>query len=252
MTADQGGPRWLGIGAQRGGSSWFTELLTQHPQVSLSRADQKELHFFDRFITDLPTRNERNRYRELFDGDCAGEFTPGYLRWPWVPDLARRVCGTDVVLFVLLRDPVERFVSLLRYGRYRWERSAKSRAEPPRGWITDNGTSGIWGGMYAQHLRIWLEHFPREQFFVAQYEAMQRDPQAVIDRAWDRLGVEPGPALEGIDNPSKSSIASGDDVSLRKALRKTLIEAYERDVRQTARVWGIDLTLWPNFAHLAE
>ena len=27
-------PAWLGIGAQRSGTTWFTDLLTQHPQVS--------------------------------------------------------------------------------------------------------------------------------------------------------------------------------------------------------------------------
>ena len=35
---------WLGIGAQRAGTTWFTSLLTQHPRVGLAVADQKELH----------------------------------------------------------------------------------------------------------------------------------------------------------------------------------------------------------------
>ncbi len=221
MTADQGGPcsaRHRGP-AQR--VELVHELLTQHPQVSLSLpAGKKELHFFDPFLTThLPTHDDRTRYRELFHGHCAWEFTPGYLRWPWVPDLVQRVCGTDLVLFVLLRDPVDRFLSLLRNGRYRWARSSKARADPPRGWITDNGTSATWGGMYAQHLRILLGTFRVAQFCRAVRGDGARS--AGCDRAGlGALGVDPTPRSRAIDNPSQSSITSGADLELREALRR--------------------------------
>ena len=37
-------PAWLGIGAQRSGTTWFTDLLTQHPQVDLGTNGKKEQH----------------------------------------------------------------------------------------------------------------------------------------------------------------------------------------------------------------
>jgi hypothetical protein len=59
------GPAWLGIGAQRSGTTWFTDLLLQHPHVSLSTAGRKELHALYMPDVDLAS------YRALFDG-CAG------------------------------------------------------------------------------------------------------------------------------------------------------------------------------------
>ena len=43
-SAFTGGPSWLGIGAQRSGTTWFTDLLTQHPQVGLGTNGKKEQH----------------------------------------------------------------------------------------------------------------------------------------------------------------------------------------------------------------
>ena len=37
-------PAWLGIGAQRSGTTWFTDLLTQHPEVGLGTNGKKEQH----------------------------------------------------------------------------------------------------------------------------------------------------------------------------------------------------------------
>ena len=36
------GPSWLGIGAQRSGTTWLTDLLVQHPQVGLGTNGKKE------------------------------------------------------------------------------------------------------------------------------------------------------------------------------------------------------------------
>ena len=42
----EGLPSFLGIGVQKGGTSWLYENLRCHPELFLP--DQKELHFFDR------------------------------------------------------------------------------------------------------------------------------------------------------------------------------------------------------------
>ena len=40
-------PDFLGIGAQRSGTTWLYEQLRGHPQVVMS-SKRKEIHFFDR------------------------------------------------------------------------------------------------------------------------------------------------------------------------------------------------------------
>lgn len=252
MTSDSG-PRWLGIGAQRSGTTWFTQLLLQHPQVSLSERDKKELHYFDPFLTRPFTDRHARDYRALFQGEYSGEFTPGYLRWPWVPDLVRRTCGEDVVLIVLLRDPIERFASLLRYAAYRRFR-ASGRRRPPRGREAANlGTAGAWGGMYAAHLRTWSAHFARDRFIVDQYERIQLDPQTAVERVWSRIGLADKFSLSDVDQRRAASVRAGTDlpeIRLSDELVATLRSAYEADVRELVSEWQIDVGLWPNFAHL--
>jgi hypothetical protein len=102
------GPAWLGIGAQRSGTTWFTDMLLQHPDMRLSSAGRKELHALYMPGVDV------DAYRALFRG-CAGEWTPFYLRAPWVPPIAARVLREDTPVLVLLRDPVERFASAMRH-----------------------------------------------------------------------------------------------------------------------------------------
>lgn len=49
MTADDGrGPAFLGIGAQKAGTSWLHQQLANHPEIWLP--PEKELHYFDSLV----------------------------------------------------------------------------------------------------------------------------------------------------------------------------------------------------------
>jgi hypothetical protein len=112
------GPQWIGIGSQRSGTTWFTDLLIQHPQVDVADGT-KEHHVLYRFgLVREWNPNARRRYQERFtrDGMKLGEFTPYYLRSPWTPAIAREALPEDAPLIVLFRDPIDRFASSLRHG----------------------------------------------------------------------------------------------------------------------------------------
>jgi hypothetical protein len=110
------GPAWLGIGAQRSGTTWFTDLMLQHPEVRLSAQPKKELHrLYQTLNRPKATPKYIRKYLKLFNVEgYPGEFTPFYLRALWVPEIARQVVGPDTPIIVLLRDPVERFESAMR------------------------------------------------------------------------------------------------------------------------------------------
>ena len=100
-------PEFLGIGTQKGGTTYLHGLLQQHPQVYL--AHPKELHFFS-----LHHHRGLEWYGHHFDDatadQCCGEVTPYYLFHPLA---AERIATAlpKVKLIVLLRDPVERALS---------------------------------------------------------------------------------------------------------------------------------------------
>ena len=81
-------PAWLGIGAQRSGTTWFTDLLTQHPEVGLGTNGKKEQHLLHKVADGVIPPED---YLGLFpsDGVRRGEWTPQYLRHASAPAAAR-------------------------------------------------------------------------------------------------------------------------------------------------------------------
>ncbi|MGH2787659.1 MAG: hypothetical protein ACRDJV_07080 [Actinomycetota bacterium] len=117
------GPSWIGIGAQRCGTTWFTDLLVQHPRMDVAgRGDaasggKKEHHFLYRYgLTRDWSAAARDEYRATFTSDelKLGEFTPYYLRASWICELTADSLPEDAPLLVLVRDPIDRFASAVR------------------------------------------------------------------------------------------------------------------------------------------
>lgn len=236
------GPAWVGIGAQRSGTTWFTDLLLQHPATTLSAVGEKELHFFDRFLLDRLGPSEIRKYRRLFNTPYAGEFTPAYLRSLWVPALAVR-CWDNPVVIVMLRDPIERFHSAMRW--YLRIHSAKRRRTPSAGWLIDKGTDATWGGMYATQLAVWTTVLPAERFVVIQYEAARANPQASADRVWSALGLDPV-KVTGV--PPSWTSTDQNTFQADEAFRGRLQSVYRPEVERLGQVWAVDRSLWPNFS----
>jgi GGDEF domain-containing protein len=92
---------WLGIGAQRSGTTWFTDLVTQHPQVGLGLNGKKEQHLLHKVGDGV---EPASAYLDLFpdDGIRRGDWTPQYLRHASAPATAARLLGPEVPVLVLL------------------------------------------------------------------------------------------------------------------------------------------------------
>ena len=100
-------PDFLGIGTQKGGTTFLHALLAQHPQVGL--ASPKEVHFFTLHYqrgADWYAGHFNDQGREL----CCGEVTPYYLYHPCAAQRIQQLIPA-VKLIVLLRDPVHRTLS---------------------------------------------------------------------------------------------------------------------------------------------
>lgn len=230
------GPSWIGIGAQRSGTTWFTDLLLQHPDMTLARAKQKELHILYRGLTEAVDIDE---YRGAFDtSGIAGEWTPFYLRALWVPPIALRVTEPNVPFLVLLRDPVERFASAMRL-----EAGRQTIADPQVA-VRMLGADAQWAGMYATQLEAWATAVGRRRLLVMQYERVCQDPQTWVNRVWARLGLGSVP-LSNVEAPSRTSTDAGWDWP--EGLHAALRAAYLPEVKRLRR-WGIRPRLWPNFA----
>jgi hypothetical protein len=232
------------VGVQRCGSSRWYKLISSHPEVDRSNG-AKELHYFDRFYLGGCTPAELAGYQDYFPrsaGLKTGEWTPLYLSAPWVPKLLA-AAAPDARLLVLLRDPVERYLSAMQLNnRVASKRGAPlSRYAPLEAFVR---------GFYREQLVNLLSYYERSQVLILQYERCTLDPRAELRRTFQFLGLNEIDFVPDLDahpqrQPQKPQLDAG--------TRDAYVQAYSDDVAALADAFPeIDLALWPNFAHLAE
>ena len=225
------GPAWLGIGAQRSGTTWFTDLLCQHHGVGLGLNHKKEQHLLHKVGDRVEPASS---YLDLFpsDGVARGEWTPQYLRHASAPFTAARLLAPQAPVLVLLRDPVERFLSAMRL--------AATRASSPWPYPVPI-TVQAFSGFYADQLAMWANAVGRDRMLVMVYEQVRRDPQAAVDAVWARLGLAPV-ALRDVDRPSRSSSAASWEPP--EGLVESLRVLYGVQGQRVASEWGLDTSAW--------
>ncbi len=239
---ETGPPDFVGIGAQKAGTTWWYELLSTHPGV-FGRPDiHKERHFFDRFASEPFSPADIEAYHGWFPrppGSITGEWTPDYCTFPWAPELVRRA-APDTRVLVLLRDPVERFRSGLAHQR---------RAGRPLDGLTL--ADAVQRGFYHQALVPWWEQFDPARVLVLQYERCVADLRDQLAATFSFLGLTEY-HVSDVELPPQTDGVPGGTTPMPDDARRRLVELYAPDVELlAARLPQIDLGLWPNFAHLA-
>ncbi|HEY3248633.1 MAG TPA: sulfotransferase [bacterium] len=177
-------PDFIGLGAQRSGTSWIYACLYEHPQIC---APTKEIHFFSR---EHNWRRGRPWYEQHF-ASCgpptvAGEFSTSYLASPDAPERIRGMYPAAKLL-VSLRHPVERLVS-----SYLNDLSAGVvSAATPLAEALQTRPDYVEQGHYAPQLERYLRRFPRSQMLVLIYDDAVRDPAGFIGQIYVFLGIDP-------------------------------------------------------------
>jgi Sulfotransferase domain len=237
-------PDFVGIGAQRAGTTRWFDLIAAHPEVVPPGAAAKELHYFDRYHAADFGAADAAGYAEHFPRDGgrkAGEWTPLYMAAPWIPPLLA-ASAPSARLLVLLRDPVERYLSGLQHDTHlaRDQGQPLSQLAPVEAFAR---------GFYHAQLRRLLNHFERSQVLVLQYERCTEEPLRELHRTFEFIGLDPGfvPDLES-HHPNRQHSKP----TLPADRRDAYVRAYSEDVTALSGDFPeIDLRLWPNFAHLA-
>jgi len=245
-----GPPDFVGIGAQKAGTSWWFNLILQHPNVYFPKHMVgvvfphflvKERHFFDRFFADEFNDDRIDEYHKWFprvEGKIAGEWTPRYMSDHWVVPLLKSA-APEAKLLVMLRDPIDRFVS----GMSHLQRL--QRLNP------NHAIEQFVRGRYHEQLSEWLQAYSRNQILVLQYELCVARPASELERTYRYLGIDEAWKVD------RSAISRRVNMTRPKTRFdvptghvKLLVERYSDDVEQLAATYNIDLSLWPNFRHL--
>ncbi len=230
-------PDFVGIGVQKAGTTWWFDLVCAHPGVARRPEVHKERHFFAPYATAAFGPEDERAYASWFprpSGAKAGEWTPDYLYQRWVPPLLERA-APGARLLVMVRDPVERFVSGL----------AHTGVVP----ATHLGTveaEAVERGFYAAALHPWHGPLSEGRVLVLQYEQCVADPAAQIARTYRFLDLDDGFLPGGLRRPASPTLRP--KATLDDDARRRLVELYAEDVAELAGlVPDLDTALWPNF-----
>jgi hypothetical protein len=192
-------PDFVVIGTQKGGTSFFYSLLTEHPLVR--RAAAKELHFFDnKFAEGVGWYRRCFSEGERVDGHrtITGEASPSYLFDPRVPErMARTV--PEARLIALLRNPVDRAYShyQMEMGRGKEGRSFEEATQEEmtsaegEGNPVDVRYAYLKRGLYAEQLERFSFFANRDRLLVVKSENLFTRRLEVLERVLKFLRLPP-------------------------------------------------------------
>lgn len=230
-------PDFIIIGAQKAGTTSLFNYLSAHPQVR--PAARKEVHYFD-----INYALGEDWYRAMFPTArslragggprrITGEASPYYLFHPLAAQRASSLVP-GARLIVLLRDPTARAWSHYRHevtaGRETLSFADALEAEPARlagadeavrAGRTDDAAlrhrrfSYVSRGRYADQIRTWFDHFPRESFLFLDADVLFTEPRQAWASTAQFLAIdaEPEPTF-AVHNPGTGGEL--DDVMRRR------------------------------------
>ena len=203
-------PNFLLIGAARAGTSALYHYLWQHPQVFMSVVKEPNFMAFpdgvpafagpeDDLTVARRSITDPVAYRQLFARvrreRAVGEGSTLYLYSKTAAARIRELVP-NVKLLIILRDPVDRayssFLHMVRDGR---EPCATfEQALDREGARVSANWSHMWHyarmGLYAEQVYRYAKCFRAEQLAVFLYDDFQRDPQQILRKAFEFLGVD--------------------------------------------------------------
>ena len=174
---------FIGLGAQKSGTSWAYTCLYEHPEICMPI---KELHFFSRPRYQEGVLWYNDHFTKCSPKTKSGEWSTSYL---YTEGVAERIHAhyPDAKLLVILRNPIDRAYSQYRNAIRAGEISKETTFEA----YESQEKSVLGQGLYGQQLFRFLKFFPREQICILIYEDIAKDPIAFMRRIHEFLGIRP-------------------------------------------------------------
>jgi Sulfotransferase domain len=173
---------FIGLGAQKAGTSWIHACLYEHPQICMPAS--KEIHFFSKYYAKGMQWYEEH-FRACTCDRVIGEFSPTYL---YSPDAPKRIYDyhPQLKLIVCLRDPVARAVSAYRYAIQTRRLSPSTRFDD----VMRERSAYIEHSLYTVQLERYLKYFSRDQILITLYEDIALDAYRFMQKVYHFLDVD--------------------------------------------------------------
>jgi hypothetical protein len=228
---------FLGIGAQKAGTTWLFRQLSAHPRLSFPAG--KEVHFWDK-------RRAKgiDWYRNLFsaeDGKLHGEITPAYACLPLETIAECHGAFPGLRLVYTLRNPIDRAWSAAKMN---WQKRHPGVIDVPDEWFIREIRSkdSLARGDYETCLKNWLRFYKEDRLLVLRFEELIDNPASLLSKCWIHLKLESSQSFE--EDLLRGKVREGVPEPIRQSLLPMLHEIYDGKIRSLQRFLGQDLSLW--------
>jgi hypothetical protein len=216
---------FLGIGAQKAGTSWLAECLREHPDIYMPV--EKELDYWNKTIKCISTRSKpllKEEYLSFFnnasDHQVKGEFSTHYIYDKKSPELIyEEIPGVKIM--VILRDPIKRALShyqhlckLLDLG-CTFEKAVVDYPD-----ILERG-------LYYKQLDRFFRIFREDQIMVLIFEEALKSPQESISDVYRFLAVDDSFVPATLEKK----------INVKKIVSNTFLRNLKNRIKN--KVWGI-------------
>ncbi len=213
---------FIGVGAQKSGTSWAYTCLYDHPEVC---APVKEIHFFSRPRFSEGREWYEHHFRACGEGKQKGEFSTSYLYSEEAPERIHSFYP-NTKLIAILRNPIDR-----AFSQYRNDIKAGAiKEDTPFDAYVEKEVSAREQGLYHAQLERYLALFPREQILVLIYEDIRKDPVAFMKRIYEFLGI----------NASFVSSMVYDEINVARTPKRVWIDRLMHHISEGMRKSGLD------------
>lgn len=232
-------PDFLGIGAQKAGTTWLHQNLQHHPDFYFP-PHIKEIRFFDARFYMSPAQ-----YAEFFApaGDhFTGDITPGYGALGVSRIRFIRKLLPDVKLVLILRNPIDRA----------WSHAVMDLADTKQRRVEDvpeweffahfASPSARRNGSYVSILDRWLSVFPASALHVVFFESIRERPRELLTGILEHIGARTD--VDWSTFPYSDQIKPGLSAPLPDAFREHLRALYADEIRGVADRLGGPAEAW--------
>jgi hypothetical protein len=228
---------FLGIGAQKAGTTWLYANLRKHPALGFPAG--KEVHFWDE-------NHARGIgwYRSLFPDEgerLLGEMTPAYAILPPERIAECHHYFPDLRLIYIIRNPIDRAWSAAKMALVN---AQMTMAEASDQWFLDHfhSQASRTRGDHEACLRNWRGAFPKESLLVLRFEDLAREPEQFLTRCCRHLQIADFQAVR--EEAHLTHVHMGEAVPLRASLRPTLHRLYAEKILSLGRYLDEDFSSW--------
>lgn len=219
-------PDFLIIGAMKAGTTTLHRDLQKHPRIFLSDPKEPNDLVSDEVLTDKGLQAYCGLFANAGQDQLCGEASTTYTREPrhtGAADRALKVCGPNLKLIYLVRDPFERAVSHYRYAFLRGRTNRAPEIEmienPEYADVSD----------YARQLAPWRAAFGDDAILIVNFQDYVRARQATVARVLEFLGLEE----VDLELDEAQRFNASDDVRVSRGVVEKLINssAFQRGLK---------------------